>query len=270
MGGWWYEDRPLLRPVSAADLASRDPTRLAAFPLVPYSNRIARGQFTWLGQDVRIRRNHLPEEHAIHGLGWQRHWLVAKRAGSRAKLILDHRGDADWPWPFQAAQDIVLSPDSLKLTLSATNLADLPLPLCFGYHPYFERQDARLKMSASKVWLADADNLPDRAVAPVGNLDFEHVTEIGERHVDNCYEQVGWPAQIGWDGSTHSLEISAMNLPCAVIYSSPVTNAFCVEPVAHLNNALNIPACTTPVPIVEPGQAFCCALEMRVVKSPAD
>src|SRR6266850_2418822 len=46
----------------------------AAFALVPYSNRIRAGRFSFQGRDVVLPLNRPPERHCIHGLGWQTTW----------------------------------------------------------------------------------------------------------------------------------------------------------------------------------------------------
>src|SRR5258708_3581235 len=69
IASWCLHGQPLLRTASAASLAAADPLGMASFPLVPYSNRIANASFMWEGSAVTLRRNFLPEVHAIHGVG---------------------------------------------------------------------------------------------------------------------------------------------------------------------------------------------------------
>ena len=59
-----------LRPGAAAG----NSTRAAAFPLVPYSNRIREGRFSFRDRAVVVPLNRPPERHAIHGHGWQAGW----------------------------------------------------------------------------------------------------------------------------------------------------------------------------------------------------
>jgi aldose 1-epimerase len=267
LGGWWLGESPLLRPSGPEDWASGDATRLAGFPLVPFSNRIADAHFDWQGTAITLPRNQPDEGHALHGLGWQRPWQVVELAPCRAVLELTHDSAGDWPWPFVARQEIVLTPDALTLTLSARNLAAQAVPLAIGHHPYFASACTTLHMTAAQVWLADANNLPDHAVPPANGLDFSQPASVAERVIDNCYAGVDWPVQIGWPGRDHGLRLSASaELPCAVVYSSATSNAFCVEPVAHLSNALNLPQAAPAMPVIAPGATFACTITMQVTR----
>ena len=265
LAGWWLGESPLLRPSGPEDCASGDATRLAGFPLVPFSNRIAGARFDWQGTAINLPRNRAGEGHALHGLGWQRPWRVVEQAAARAVLELTHDGGADWPWPFAARQEIALTPDALVLVLSARNLATQAVPLAIGHHPYFARAGATLRMTAAQVWLADASNLPDHALTPANALNFSQPAPVADRMVDNCYVGVDWPVQIGWRGRNHGLRLSASaELPCAVVYSSATNNAFCVEPVAHLSNALNLPQAAPAMPVMAPGATFACTITMQI------
>ena len=265
LGGLWLGESPLLRPSGPEDWVSGDATRLAGFPLVPFSNRIAGARFDWQGKAITLPRNQPGESHALHGLGWQRPWQVMAQAPSRAVLELTHAGGADWPWPFVARQEIVLTPDALVLTLSARNLTAQAVPLAIGHHPYFARAGAILQMTAAQVWLADPNNLPDHAVPPADALDFSQPAPVADRAVDNCYVGVNWPVQIGWPDRDHGLRLTASTeLPCAVVYSSAANNAFCVEPVSHLSNALNLPQASPAMPVIAPGATVACTITMQV------
>ena len=60
-----FKGRNLLRPAIAGSTDARD---RAAFPLVPFAGRIARGRFNVAGRAIQLRSNLPPEPHAIHGL----------------------------------------------------------------------------------------------------------------------------------------------------------------------------------------------------------
>src|SRR5437660_11302849 len=71
--------RPWLEPRQG------DHFEAAAFPLVPYSNRIRTGLFSSQGRDVALALNRPPERHSIHGHGGQASWrpvdVQAREAG---------------------------------------------------------------------------------------------------------------------------------------------------------------------------------------------
>ncbi len=265
LAGWWHGERALLRETPAREWAHGDPTSLAGFPLVPFSNRVAGGSFKWAGKTIRLRLNRAGEPHALHGIGWQRAWDLTRQTSDSLVMELVHRGDPDWPWPFTARQEIVLSARGLTITLAARNMADEAVPLAIGYHPYFERRAARLALEAERVWHADADNLPLRAEVPGGAFDLSDGPDVEGREIDNCYEGVEWPVRIGWHGCAEELAIDGSEgLPCAVVYSNSAAGALCVEPVAHLSNVLNMPSASSPMPVAAPGQEISCRIAMTL------
>lgn len=264
LGGWWIAGRAMLRPSDPVAIASGDPTRLSGFPLVPYSNRIADARFDWNGQGIALQPNRTDEPHALHGIGWQRAWQVLDQSQATAVLRLDHVADAFWPWSLRAEQRITLSEDRLTIDLSAVNLADQPVPLAIGHHPYFPRDGARVALSAETVWLADARNLPASVAAPSELLDLSGGPAIADRAIDNCFGGVNWPVRITWPDRALAIDCSE-NLPCAVVYSNAAAEALCIEPVAHGSNALNRADAHPAMPIIGPGAEFSAQIVLSIL-----
>ena len=58
----------LMRLATQAGLAEKDPLEMASFPLIPFSNRIRNGRFSFQGQDAMFAgmaycdHNHLPSK----------------------------------------------------------------------------------------------------------------------------------------------------------------------------------------------------------------
>lgn len=256
-----------MRQASAEAIRTGNPFGFAGFPLVPYSNRIAQAHFTWDGEAVQLARNFPPEDHSLHGVGWQRGWTMTAQAEDRATLSLIHAPDADWPWSFEATQRFVLTEHGLSVSLAVTNCADRAVPLAAGYHPYFDLEGARLRFVATSVWLASADLLPTEASRPEGQLNFDMDAPVAGRTIDNCYVGVDGSATIAWDDRPMALEIRVSPpAPAVVVYVPQHGDAFCFEPVPHINNALNLPGEQPAMPVLSPGakmetsvhfQAFC-------------
>src|SRR5260370_12406805 len=86
---WLERDGPTwewLRPTPPEALCAAFPYRTAAFPLVPYSNRIREGRFAFRGRAVTLPLNRPPERHAIHGHGWQSAWRPVAVGPAEAPL----------------------------------------------------------------------------------------------------------------------------------------------------------------------------------------
>lgn len=258
LASWDVAGQPMLRRAAtgAGALGS------ASFPLVPYSNRIESARFNWNGRTVAVPTHPIAMPHSLHGTGWESCWEAVDVKADSAVLTLEHNGDARWPWPFMAVQQIELGADCLKLTLSATNLADEAVPLAFGHHPYFDAAGATLTFNADAFYTAFADCLPKNPVAPEGIFDFSNGRTIDGTAIDTIYG--GWDgvARIDWMGRDRALEIRS-SLPHAVLYTPPGEDYFCFEPVPHISNALN--RADGDMPVIAPGESFEAWIALRAV-----
>jgi aldose 1-epimerase len=127
-----------LRPIPAEAVRDHRPDLASAFPLVPYSNRIREGRFTFRDRAVVLPLNRPPERHAIHGHGWQSAWCPVHVGPAEVRLEYRHAASA-WPWPYRATQHFTLTPARLTVTLTLTSEGDTPMPAGLGWHPYFPR-----------------------------------------------------------------------------------------------------------------------------------
>ena len=266
LGRWTVDLQDMLRITNASSIAAGQMLGMASFPLVPYSNRIGNGAFEWNGKTTRITKNFAPEPHSIHGIGWEQPWLVAAQSDDAATLTLTHDGDSKWPWPFNASQRIHVGNQCLTLTLSVRNLARHRAPLAFGHHPYFDADGATLAFDAESVWLTGKDGLPTMAKRPEGQYDFRTPACVAKRAVDHCYTGVSGAARIAWCNRRLALEItSSPQLDAAVIYIPTGSDAFCLEPVPHISNALNLPGHKPSMPVISPGASFATTIRFRAI-----
>jgi aldose 1-epimerase len=267
IGSWSVGGQEMLRTANASGIASRDPYATAGFPLVPYSNRIAQGRFEWRGKSFALAQNFPPEPHAIHGVGFERPWRVQTLDRDSAVLRLTHLPDAAWPWAFEARQRITLTDDLLILEFDAVNLESHAVPLAFGHHPYFPRDGARLTFHAQGVWLTGDDGLPREQVLPAGHFDFSKGAAVDNANIDHCF--TGWNglAIIAWPHKPQAVGITASReLSNAVVYIRPDLDAFCFEPVAHVNNALNRHDPQSAMPVIAPGESFEADIRFRAIR----
>ncbi|MGH7104716.1 MAG: aldose 1-epimerase [Acetobacteraceae bacterium] len=241
ISGFRHARIALLRETPEAAINAR---HFSCYPLVPFSNRIAGGRFTFAGNSYQLRRDPVTGgAHAIHGEGWQRDWSVAEASRFSARLVLEHPGTepGSWPFPFRAEQLFMLGETELTITLVVTNTGTIPQPLGFGLHPYFPRHGGvSLGFHADAVWQNDADHLPSEGTSVPHEWDFSSPRMLEEPGLDNCF--AGWPgtAEITWPEGGRSLRISADRLfGHAVVFTPRGSDSFAFEPVSHMNDAIN-------------------------------
>ncbi len=257
IAGWTVEGQPLLRGAAPSSLAAADPFGMAAFPLVPYSNRIGNAAFTWDSKVVRLTRNFPPEPHSIHGVGFKRAWRVLDSTSDSALLQFIHKPDAAWPFAFEARQRIVVTANSLSLELSAVNLAGHPAPLAFGHHPYMPWHEAQLQFRAQRVWLTDDEGLPSLSAKPFGKFDYCEPMPVARGNIDHCYSGWDGTARVSWPGKKWTLSLQATEeLRHAVVCIRDSQEMLCFEPVPHMNNAINRREPENAMPNIAAGATF--------------
>ena len=218
----------------------------ASYPLVPYSNRIGDGRFEFGGASRTLRRNADFSEHPIHGIGWLRSWTVVASSAGLLEIAIEHDGagasDADWPWSFTARQVFALDDDGLRISIAVTNRDADPMPGGIGLHPFFPKSAAtEIRFDADAVWMSDARMLPQSCVAVPQAFDFAQRRPVGDLDVDNCFAGWSGSAEILWHDKQWGLRIGATDVfRHLVVYTSPSRDSIAVEPVSHVNNAVNL------------------------------
>jgi aldose 1-epimerase len=259
---WTREGVALLRRAAPRALIQGDVREMACFPLVPYSNRIAHGQFRFAGVTYRLALNFGDHPHSIHGVGWQRAWRVTHAARDAAMLSLRHSPDAGWPFAFAAEQRFRLTPTALHVDLAITNQHTAPVPAGLGLHPYFPRGDAALRFNAEAVWRNGADHLPSERVAVPAAWDHTAARTIGSVALDNCFEGWDGAAVLTWPDRTLTIEASDI-FRCLIVYTPPGQDFFCAEPVSHMNDAINRDA----MHVLAPGETLSGTVVFRLAAS---
>ena len=231
IAGFWHRDTPILRSHEPNTLASSRPS--GSFPLVPYSNRLGYRRFRWKGHDHTTAANFGDHPHSVHGVGWQRPWEIVSSNALEVVLRCKHAPDADWPFAFEARQYFTLTPQSLHIEMTFTNLAEIAQPVGLGWHPYFpKRARSRLHIELSDRWDTDAVQLPVRKVAQPGiDSDVAHLA------FDHCFE--GWRGAARIRDERFSLQLTS-SLDRLVVFTPQEKDYFCVEPVSHVNNAIHM------------------------------
>jgi aldose 1-epimerase len=238
----WERGRfPMFRPPLPDALERRFVRGLAAFPLVPYSNRIVHGRFRFAGSVYALPATF--GGHAIHGVGWETPWRLVARKDESVLLAMTHVPNEFWPFAFDAELLTTLTPDRLSVRIEAVNRHDAPAPFGIGLHPYFPRSAAAtLQFNADGVWRNS------REMEPVAHIDvppeWDHTLRqpLGSAALDNCF--TGWDgtARLSYPHEGYVMTIAAEpvfgNL---VVYDAPDNPFIAAEPVSNANDAINKP-----------------------------
>jgi len=250
--------RPIFRPTP--EHAGADPFDLACFPMVPYANRIAGGQFTFGTRSVQLDRNWRHDPHPLHGQGWRLPWTVVRSTASGATLMFEG-GDDEWPWRYRSEQYCQLRANALVMTLAVENLAQSPMPVMLGLHPYFsDAARAVLQASVPRVWETDDASLPIKETTTSSAWSFDTPRPIATVPLDHCF--------VDWDGSATILwpdrrvTLQATNCRHLHVYAPSGRDFFCLEPLSAPVGELNRGAKNDS--IVQPGQHYAIKVRFEV------
>lgn len=233
-----HNGQDIFRPTKAGASVAGD---TAAFPMFPFSGRIANGQFLHGDRPVALTSNKLPEPHAIHGDAWQAEWVIDQISQDSAAMMHIHTGNQNiWPWAYAAKQVFTLSDDTLTVELSMTNLSDAPMPAGLGWHPYFSREDATLMASVRSFWPVDETMLPVGPVPLSSENDLTANPKVKSLRLDNPFTCAERRATIHWPARNRTVMMQwTTPLDFLVVYTPTAKDFFCVEPVSHIPNSVN-------------------------------
>lgn len=231
----------LMRPTPADALAEKNARRTSSYPLVPYSNRIAQGRFSLNDHDYTLTLNFGNNPHAVHGNGWKAAWAVESHDEVSCTLVFTSQPSPDWPFAYRARQIFSLDDTGLTLQMVLENLDSRTMPAGFGWHPFFnKRPGTEFRFGADGVWINSDTMLPVERIALPAAWDFHSRRPLADTVVDNCFT--------GWDGHAeiwHQPEGVRLTISADPVFSHlvffvpPGRTDFAVEPVTHMNNAIN-------------------------------
>lgn len=266
IAGEWVD---VLRPTPDDKLDDRAHT--AAFPLVPWSNRLANARFAWAGRDYQLRVS-FEDGTAIHGTGWEFPWHVVESTPASAVVEFVSREvfGVNFPWPFTARFGYELDGERFTWHMEITNDAHETFPAGIGHHPYFVRSltgtDGESLGGVAQLQLNCNTSYPVVGCLPIGApesvsgpRDFRDMKPLGDELMDACYtaRTSSTLATIEFPGAlTVDVEAGAL-LEHAVVYLPRDVPYWALEPVSNANNGFNLEAASaqgTGVFLVQPGE----------------
>lgn len=221
----------------------------SSFIMAPYSNRIRDGKFSVSGVEYQLK---YPEKHAIHGDVRDRPWEVIEQSPSSVSLRFDSRNHADvnFPFPFSATTIMRVDEASFSQRLTLTNLADVPMPAGFGFHPYFNRsltapnEEVIAQFTCAAVYPHEG-SLP----IPIGDaiplsptLSYATARPL-EPGLDHCFRDWDRTSTFSWPSSRIRMTVSASpHLSHLIVYTPVDSPRFAFEPATHAIDSINLAA----------------------------
>lgn len=243
IGGLYCHDQPhkqILRKSSPKTLDQPVQEWVGNYPLIPFSNRIRDGHFSFRGQEVTLPANIGKIPHAIHGFSFQQAWQIIEQNSQTCHLRHIYPG-GDWPWSYQADQYFTLQDNQFIHRMSVTNLSDQAMPAGLGFHPFFPNHGKpRIQAACAYMFEADAETFPvSKTEKDPQLLAFREGLPILEGY-DTGFG--GWQGQASliWPELGYAVDIQADQTTSYIIFYSPEGQGFfCFEPVSHVSDALS-------------------------------
>jgi aldose 1-epimerase len=236
----------------------------SSFVLIPYSNRLRDGRFSFGGKSYQLRH---AEKHAIHGDVRDRPLRVLESSEDRVVLEFrsDEFSDLNFPFRFSARMIYALEGFELSCRIELVNVGTESMPAGCGFHPYFNRRlpgstgEVELQLKVSGVYPGETP-LPTGPAIPIAlHQDFSTQRPL-DVVLDHCF--AGWDRQalIEWPGSGVKARIQAeQGMEHVILFSPEGQEIFALEPVTNANDGFNLLAQgdkNCGVVVLKPGEAL--------------
>lgn len=244
-----YCGEELLRRINELQSA-RQKGSTAGIPLLyPWANRLASLDYRAAGQHVELHHAstllHF-DEHGLpmHGIPWgQLKWevLEAKKDSLLARLDWK-RPDFLAVFPFRHSVQIAAQVDSDSLTVQTTVFANAasPVPISFGFHPYFgishlSRAEWRLQTPAMQRLSLDSCGIPTGVEELFRAMD----TPLGDKSYDDGFALPDERSSFVLSGGRLNITVRFLEgFPYAQVFAPSGKDFIALEPMTAPANAL--------------------------------
>jgi aldose 1-epimerase len=245
----------------------------AGIPLLhPWANRLASPRFEAAGRKVILDPSspllHL-DGHGLpmHGVGWALlAWELYEATPDRIAARLDWSRDellAVFPFRHQLEMAVSLRPDALTVETTLVAGADGPVPVSFGFHPYFgipglPRSQWRLTLPAMRRLASDQRGIPSGSSEPFEAFDLP----LGERDFDDGFVVLGDCPVFSLAGAGRRITVKFLaGYRYAQVFAPKDKDYIAIEPMTAPTNAL---ASGCGLQLVQPGCRYRAVFEVSV------
>jgi len=245
----------------------------AGIPLLhPWANRLAGCQYRAAGREITLDPSspflHL-DEHGLpmHGVPWSLlGWTLTEAKQESLTASLDwSTGDllAVFPFRHQLQMIATLGADGLVLKTTLKASADGPVPVSFGFHPYFglpeiPRAQWRLVLPSMRRLVLDPLGIPTGAEEAFDGFG----APLGDSVFDDCFAVLNESPSFALEGAGRRITVEFLSgYRYAQIFAPRGKEFVALEPMTAPANAL---ASGRGLDLVEPGGEFRSAFRIRV------
>jgi galactose mutarotase-like enzyme len=218
--------------------------------LYPWANRLSGNDYEITGAvvtltpgtgGVRVDEHGVP----IHGvLAAYPGWLVTARSEDSLTAVLDYGGTpqllASFPFPHLLTQHVTLADRKLTVETTVLPTTSAPVPLCFGYHPYFT-----IPGVPRREWTVTTPpmrHLPvdDRGIPTGDHQEWGGGTEsLAARQFDDGFDTVPEGAVFTLRGGDRRLDVKfEKGYPAAQLFAPEGADFIAIEPMAAPTDSL--------------------------------
>ena len=249
--------------------------------LHPWANRLGARRFELAGREVDVDAAEPPASEdpnglPIHGLlasasGWHVSRRDSADDGGTIAARFDFAAEPGlmraFPYAHEIALEAALSGPTLTIATRVRATGDVPVPISFGYHPYFalpgtDRADWRIEIPVSERLVLDEMSLPTGEREPV----TVSAGRLGSRTFDDAYVAPADAAPLSVAGGGRRIEVRfASGYPYAQVYAPDDDDVIALEPMTAPTNALVTDG--SDLPLAEPGESFGAVFTVTVTDS---
>lgn len=216
--------------------------------LYPWANRLSANQYDSAGAVVSltpgaggVRTD--PNGAPIHGvLAAYPGWLVTARSENTLTAVVDFGGTpqllASFPFPHLLTQRVTLEDRTLTVETTVTPTTSAPVPVCFGYHPYFTIPDVprgQWQLTSPAMRHLPVD---DRGIPTGAHEDWPASTGPLAEY-DDGFDQVPEGAVFSIAGGDRRIDVTfESGYPAAQLFAPPGEELVAIEPMAAPTDSL--------------------------------
>jgi aldose 1-epimerase len=245
----------------------------AGIPLLyPWANRLAEPSYRVLGKEVVLDRSspilHL-DEHGLpmHGVPWPLlHWMVTEaREDLMAARLEWSASDLLAIFPFRHRVELValIEPGGLTLETTLAASSEGPVPVSFGFHPYFRlpelaRANWQLELPAMRKLVLDGRGIPTGDEEPFGGFN----AELGESSFDDGFALMEERTSLSVVGANYAVSVDLLaGYRYAQVFAPKDMDYIALEPMTAPTSALTN---GRGLGFVAPGRRFRAVFRIRI------